>query len=114
MQQRHRNSFHAPCSKRPVETGGPTTLSAFHRRPEPIADDRHSLFPRHEGVPAWVGRRLADVERELILDTLRFCFGNRTRAAKMLGVSIRTMRNRLKSFAAEGLNIPTPDLRQGP
>jgi two-component system, response regulator FlrC len=74
---------------------------------------RDSLdFPQHEATRALVGRRLADVERDLILDTLRFCLGNRTRAAKMLGVSIRTMRNRLKEFASDGLSIPPTEQRQ--
>lgn len=67
----------------------------------------HPAFPQYEATRALVGRRLADVERDLILDTLRFCLGNRTRAAKMLGVSIRTMRNRLKEFAADGISIPS-------
>ena len=44
---------------------------------------------------ALVGRNLADVERELILDTLDHCLGNRTHAAKILGISIRTLRNKL-------------------
>ncbi len=52
-----------------------------------------------------VGRTLAEVERSLILDTLSACQWNRTHAAKILGVSIRTMRNRLRQFASEGLNI---------
>jgi len=69
-------------------------------------------FPQHEATRALVGRRLAEVERDLILDTLRFCLGNRTRAAKMLGVSIRTMRNRLKEFASDGLSIPPAEQRQ--
>ena len=69
-------------------------------------------FPQHEATRALVGRRLADVERDLILDTLRFCLGNRTQAAKMLGVSIRTMRYRLKEFASDGLSIPPTEQRQ--
>jgi len=31
----------------------------------------------------------------------------------MLGVSIRTMRNRLKEFASDGLSIPPAEQRQG-
>jgi two-component system, response regulator FlrC len=53
-----------------------------------------------------VGRTLAEVERNLILDTLRHCSGNRTRAAHTLGISIRTLRNKLNEYAADGASIP--------
>jgi two-component system response regulator FlrC len=55
---------------------------------------------------ALVGRTVADVERDLILDTLDHCLGNRTHAANILGISIRTLRNKLNLYAEEGLNIP--------
>lgn len=46
-----------------------------------------------------VGRTVEDVEKELILDTLDYCLGNRTQAAIVLGISIRTLRNKLKQYA---------------
>ncbi len=55
-----------------------------------------------------VGRTVADVERDLILDTLDHCLGNRTHAAKILGISIRTLRNKLNQYTDEGLNVPGP------
>lgn len=45
-----------------------------------------------------VGETLADVERRVILQTLRHCHGNRTHAADMLGISLRTIRNKLRSY----------------
>ncbi len=45
-----------------------------------------------------VGETLADVESRMILQTLRHCHGNRTRTAEMLGVSLRTIRNKLRSY----------------
>lgn len=45
-----------------------------------------------------VGRTVEDVERELIIDTLDHCLGNRTQAAQILGISIRTLRNKLKIY----------------
>ena len=45
-----------------------------------------------------VGRTVADVERDLILDTLDHCLGNRTHAANILGISIRTLRNKLREY----------------
>ncbi len=50
-----------------------------------------------------VGRTVDDVERELILNTLDQYTGNRTQAAKILGISIRTLRNKLKKYTEEGL-----------
>ncbi len=53
-----------------------------------------------------VGRALADVERDLIIDTLKHCLGNRTHAATILGISIRTLRNKLKQYTDEGVPVP--------
>ncbi len=60
------------------------------------------------GTTHLVGRTVADVERDLILDTLNHCFGNRTRTASILGISIRTLRNKLKQYSAEGVAVPIP------
>jgi two-component system, response regulator FlrC len=57
---------------------------------------------------ALVGRTVADVERELILDTLDHCLGNRTHAAKILGISIRTLRNKLNEYEGDGIIVPEP------
>ena len=57
---------------------------------------------------ALVGRTVADVERDLILDTLDHTLGNRTHAANILGISIRTLRNKLNQYADEGTLVPSP------
>lgn len=57
---------------------------------------------------AVVGRTVADVERDLILDTLDHCLGNRTHAANILGISIRTLRNKLNQYSNEGLAVANP------
>ncbi len=57
---------------------------------------------------ALVGRTVADVERDLILSTLDHCLGNRTHAANILGISIRTLRNKLNEYTAEGIPVPAP------
>jgi DNA-binding NtrC family response regulator len=53
-----------------------------------------------------VGRTVADVERDLILETLQHCLGNRTHAANILGISIRTLRNKLQQYRQEGVSVP--------
>jgi DNA-binding NtrC family response regulator len=55
-----------------------------------------------------VGRTVDDVERQLILQTLDHCLGNRTHAANILGISIRTLRNKLKQYTDEGVAVPPP------
>ena len=57
---------------------------------------------------ALVGRTVSDVERELILDTLGHCLGNRTHAANILGISIRTLRNKLREYSQAGIRVAQP------
>ena len=65
----------------------------------------------HVGEP-WIAALppfpVAEVERDLILDTLKHCLGNRTHAANILGISIRTLRNKLNEYMAEGYAVPSP------
>ena len=65
-----------------------------------ITDDNHT-----KGL---VGRTVAEVERDLIIDTLQHCLGNRTHAANILGISIRTLRNKLKLYNDDGMAVPMP------
>lgn len=62
---------------------------------------------------AMVGRTVAEVEKELILDTLDHCLGNRTHASNILGISIRTLRNKLNQYAQDGEMIPAPGENRG-
>ena len=53
-----------------------------------------------------VGRTVAAVEQDLIIETLGHCLGNRTHAATILGISIRTLRNKLKQYTEQGIAVP--------
>ena len=55
-----------------------------------------------------VGQTVAEVERDLIMDTLHHCLGNRTHAATILGISIRTLRNKLNQYTSDGVTVPKP------
>ena len=57
---------------------------------------------------AFVGQTVAAVEQQLIIDTLGHCLGNRTHAANILGISIRTLRNKLKEYSDAGVAVPPP------
>jgi DNA-binding NtrC family response regulator len=51
---------------------------------------------------------LADVEREHILDTLAQCGGNRTHTAKILKISVRSLRMKLQNYSLSGIDVLPP------
>ncbi|CUT13897.1 MULTISPECIES: helix-turn-helix domain-containing protein [Bradyrhizobium] len=57
-------------------------------------------------VPLLIGATVDEVERELVLQTLARCDGNRTRASRVLGLSVRTLRNKIRLYAASGIEVP--------
>ena len=59
---------------------------------------------------AFVGRKMEDVERDLILQTLSHTLGNRTHAAVILGISIRALRNKLRDYLQSGVVVPPPQV----
>jgi DNA-binding NtrC family response regulator len=68
----------------------------------------HAALAAEQVTRALVGRTVANVERDLILETLKHCLGNRTHAANILGISIRTLRNKLNEYSSDGMPIPPP------
>ncbi len=61
---------------------------------------------KEENTGAQFGQTVAGAERDLIIDTLKHTFGNRTQAANILGISIRTLRNKLKQYEEAGYQVP--------
>jgi DNA-binding NtrC family response regulator len=59
-----------------------------------------------EIVPLLIGSTVEEIERELVLQTLARCDGNRTRAARVLGFSVRTLRNKIRLYSADGIDVP--------
>lgn len=55
-----------------------------------------------------IGRKMQEVETQFILETLRIHNGNRTHSAKTLGISLRTLRNKINEFVLEGHEVPQP------
>lgn len=51
------------------------------------------------------GIKIADMERELILNTLKDTKGNRTKAAEILGITVRTLRNKLNEYREQGIDV---------
>jgi DNA-binding NtrC family response regulator len=89
-----------------------------------IASDRETINRQHlpsdfGHAPAVTGLRLGgirfpigttvdDVERELILQTLASTSQNKTRAAEMLGISLKTLHNKLKEYEAGRTDASQP------
>jgi len=56
------------------------------------------------------GKTLKDIELLAILETLDVVGGNRTAAARQLGISVRTIRNKLREIRALGLVPPSSSI----
>jgi DNA-binding NtrC family response regulator len=65
-----------------------------------LADLPGEIKPGHGdgSMQIRLGSTLDDVERELIVKTIEFTGGNKTRAAEVLGVSLKTLYNRLERY----------------
>ncbi len=88
---------------------GSSAAASPSRAPDPsgVSSASNDAGIKNPGaVEAIIGRTLADVEREMIVNTLDHCLGNRTHAANILGISIRTLRNKLNEYKEAGINIP--------
>ncbi|MCL2673132.1 MAG: sigma-54 dependent transcriptional regulator [Alphaproteobacteria bacterium] len=83
-----------------LATGSSITADAFE-----FAEQKVAM------VPSKVGQTMAVMERDLIIDTLRHTLGNRTHAATILGISLRSLRNKLKQYSDQGIDVPPSEVR---
>jgi two-component system, response regulator FlrC len=86
--------------------GGEIGADAIELGPAPVL--QATAAAAATGVASLVGRRMDEVERDLIIETLGHTLGNRTHAATILGISIRALRNKLRDYAAQGVAVPPP------
>jgi DNA-binding NtrC family response regulator len=91
-----------------IELPAPGGETAAVAAPAPRVAARQAGDRAGDGIGALVGRRMEEVERDLILRTLGHTLGNRTHAATILGISIRALRNKLRDYAARGAEVPPP------
>lgn len=71
---------------------------------EPKKVDESQEWVKH--LP--IGHKMREVETHFILETLKNHNGNRTHSAKTLGISLRTLRNKINEFIIEGFDVPQP------
>jgi DNA-binding protein Fis len=54
---------------------------------------------------------IKDIERDVVLATLSTTKGNRTVASRVLGFSVRTLRNKITEYSADGFSVPKHESR---
>ncbi|MCB9736834.1 MAG: sigma 54-interacting transcriptional regulator [Deltaproteobacteria bacterium] len=81
-----------------ILTGGDGPIDAAHLLLEPLAAP--------EDAAPHAGATLEHLERRQILRVLSDCGGNRTHASRRLGISLRTLRNKLRDYRHHGVPIP--------
>jgi DNA-binding NtrC family response regulator len=62
-----------------------------------------------DSMSVWIGTPLADAQKQIILGTLKYCDGDKRRAAKALGVSLKTLYNRLGAYGGNEELPPEDD-----
>ena len=88
------------------------TIAGFKSKPETenMVEEKEEVkktadTSSDESMGGAVGRTIADVEQELILKTLQDVAGNRTKAAEILGITVRTLRNKLNEYRDMGIDV---------
>ncbi len=84
------------CKGKVLDVSGIPAVQSWNEAMAAGRDDVSGTPAPKAGVH--VGDTLADMERELILSTLASQDGNRTNAARVLGISVRTLRNKLALY----------------
>jgi DNA-binding NtrC family response regulator len=69
----------------------------------PEAVSRSPVVQEKEGIGIHAGRAISDVERELIFKTLDHFDGDKKSAADALGISLKTLYNRLNEYSSRGI-----------
>ncbi|MGH6766910.1 MAG: helix-turn-helix domain-containing protein [Bradyrhizobium sp.] len=77
-----------------------------HESAVPAPEIPASSLAPNQIVPLLIGSTVGEIERELVLQTLARYDGNRTHAARVLGVSVRTLRNKIRLYSADGIDVP--------
>lgn len=92
--------------ERALVTSKEQSVSAGHIQ---IDDHRAKMDPREVTAQdkfSWIpGKTLDDLERDVILGALEYHKGNRTHTARALGISIRTLRNKLAEYRRSGIHV---------
>ena len=76
----------------------------------PLAEKTEETLPAVAPESSWaLPIELAQLERLAVSEALRRVGGNRTHAARLLGISLRTLRNKLKAWREGGMPLPAAE-----
>lgn len=89
----------------PVAASSPTPPPTKSRGPSPIA----LALPRSAAVDTGEFLTMDELEKRHILTALNRCHNNRTHAARILNISVRTLRNKINEYRAQGVAVGGTD-----
>jgi len=92
----HGESYNPPAF--PPATGVPNPAEEQTVHPVTSSSPQPEQAADSKDFSLLVGMTLAEIERHAILETLDACGGNKAQAARMLGVSEKTIYNKLKQY----------------
>jgi len=84
-----------------LERGVVVCASEVLRRKDISAEFGRTLLAADDGLRLRPGLTVEEAERRLIVETLAFAANNKTRAAQMLGISLKTLHNKLKQYESQ-------------
>ena len=104
----------APAAAKPRSGEWPAVRSApvasAEAAPEALAASSVAAPEEPASVATFVGKTMAEIEREAILTALQVTGGNRRRAAEALGIGLRTLQRKLKEYHGEPVGEDDEDL----
>jgi DNA-binding NtrC family response regulator len=80
-----------------------TVIEPRHLPPGFGSITAHSALSDANAIRVGVGTTVEEAERQLILKTLESTHNNKTRAAEILGISLKTLHNKLKEYGTQGV-----------
>jgi transcriptional regulator with PAS, ATPase and Fis domain len=91
---------HLPLTLQPKAQTAQSAAAAFGGTPVAVPVAEPLAMEGAEAVRVPIGTTVEEAEKNLILRTLEFTRNNKTRAAEILGISLKTLHNKLKEYGA--------------
>ena len=90
------------CLERAVIVCENSVIEPRHLPPGFGEQPARRMVSGSEGIHVGVGTTVDEAERQLIVKTLESTHNNKTRAAEILGISLKTLHNKLKEYGNQG------------